>query len=216
MKKIIHLFLILSVLAFSQAYGEESKLIIIRHGQGVHNVLHQHNSNPLHPNYFRSDLTDLGRKQVAETAEKLKALGFNKETIELVIVSPLPRTLQTAQILAEQGIFDESVMVIDSRVTEGNAGELEGQSTEPTKKHKLDLYFRNALRGETDQEIKDRMENIFRAILKRGAKGHVLIITHRGPARELIHMITGDFVGLDTAEAKILPLRPFLANSGAR
>ncbi len=206
MKHFIFLFSLALSSILTCQQDQESKLIVVRHGEGYHNLVKLHNSNPLHPNYFHADLTDLGRAQVAETAKKLLAQGFNKDNIDLVIVSPLPRTLQTAEILAEYGLFNEKYMVIDSRVIEVNAGDEEGQTVLTATGQKQDWYNWQTLNGETNKDIRDRMEDIYQAILKKSVKGNVLIVTHGLPSFELIRILTGEPIQLGTAEAKVLSL----------
>lgn len=74
-----------------------SKVIyLVRHGQGVHNV----SGETDHANYKSWDhmdapLTDLGRQQAEALHDHVEATGI-KAQVELVVVSPLLRTLQTA------------------------------------------------------------------------------------------------------------------------
>lgn len=71
-------------------------LHLVRHAQGFHNV--EGDKNPdayLSYDLFDASLTPLGWKQVDNLREHVKASGLSKR-IELVIVSPLLRTMQTA------------------------------------------------------------------------------------------------------------------------
>lgn len=71
-------------------------LHLVRHAQGFHNV--EGDKNPdayLSYDLFDASLTPLGWKQVDNLRQHVKASGLSKR-IELVIVSPLLRTMQTA------------------------------------------------------------------------------------------------------------------------
>ncbi|MED6145574.1 hypothetical protein PIB30_026433 [Stylosanthes scabra] len=69
---------------------------LVRHAQGIHNVEGDKNYDAyLNPAYFDAQLTPLGWKQVDNLRKHVRASGL-LERIDLVIVSPLLRTLQTA------------------------------------------------------------------------------------------------------------------------
>ncbi|KAI4367166.1 hypothetical protein MLD38_022934 [Melastoma candidum] len=69
---------------------------LVRHAQGIHNV--EGDKNPdayLNPCYLDAHLTHLGWQQVDSLRKHVQTCGLSKK-IELVITSPLMRTLQTA------------------------------------------------------------------------------------------------------------------------
>ncbi|KAJ4838054.1 hypothetical protein Tsubulata_047040 [Turnera subulata] len=69
---------------------------LVRHAQGIHNVAGEKDQNEyLSEEYFDARLTPLGWDQVHNLRKHVHESGINKG-IELVIVSPLLRTLQTA------------------------------------------------------------------------------------------------------------------------
>ncbi|KAL8152379.1 hypothetical protein V2J09_010139 [Rumex salicifolius] len=69
---------------------------LVRHAQGIHNVLGEKNYKAyLSPEYFDAELTPLGWKQVDNLRKHVHSSGLLKK-IELVITSPLMRTMQTA------------------------------------------------------------------------------------------------------------------------
>ncbi|KAK8466887.1 hypothetical protein PHAVU_008G184700 [Phaseolus vulgaris] len=69
---------------------------LVRHAQGVHNVAGEKNHDEyMSYDYFDAHLTPLGWNQVDNLRKHVKASGLSK-TIELVVVSPLLRTMQTA------------------------------------------------------------------------------------------------------------------------
>ncbi|KAK8649075.1 hypothetical protein V6N13_129811 [Hibiscus sabdariffa] len=71
-------------------------LHLVRHAQGVHNVEGDKDfSNYLSEQLFDAHLTPLGWQQVDNLRKHVHETGLSKK-IELVIVSPLLRTLQTA------------------------------------------------------------------------------------------------------------------------
>ncbi|CAN8244862.1 unnamed protein product [Cochlearia groenlandica] len=69
---------------------------LVRHAQGIHNVAGEKNHDAyLSEDYFDAHLTPLGWQQVDNLHKHVKASGISNK-IELVVVSPLLRTLQTA------------------------------------------------------------------------------------------------------------------------
>lgn len=71
-------------------------LHIVRHAQGVHNVEGDKNYKAyMSPEYFDAQLTPLGWQQVDNLRRHVKASGLSRR-IDLVITSPLLRTMQTA------------------------------------------------------------------------------------------------------------------------
>ncbi|KAE8653928.1 Phosphoglycerate mutase-like protein 2 [Hibiscus syriacus] len=71
-------------------------LHLVRHAQGIHNVAGDIDfSNYLSEEFFDAHLTPLGWQQVDNLRKHVHETGLSKK-IELVIVSPLLRTLQTA------------------------------------------------------------------------------------------------------------------------
>ncbi|KAM1030521.1 hypothetical protein TB1_033727 [Malus domestica] len=71
-------------------------LHLVRHGQGIHNVEGAKNYKAyMKPEYFDARLTPLGWQQVDNLRKHVHERGLSKR-IELVITSPLLRTLQTA------------------------------------------------------------------------------------------------------------------------
>ncbi|RXH85409.1 hypothetical protein DVH24_002507 [Malus domestica] len=83
-------------LAKSLHCGLTTPFIQVRHGQGIHNVEGAKNYKAyMKPEYFDAQLTPLGWQQVDNLRKHVHECGLSKR-IELVITSPLLRTLQTA------------------------------------------------------------------------------------------------------------------------
>jgi len=174
------------------------KLIIIRHAQAHHNIKHTYNSNPNHKNYQPSYLTSTGEKEVAETARELKEQGINAESVHLTLVSPLPRALQTASLLAEEGALSRNTIVIEPRLTEAHMGENEGET------YPLDPKIKKKL-GESGRQIRNRVSQLLKEIRMQSIPGDVVVITHDRPSSEIYRLMTGQNKHFNTAEIVILP-----------
>lgn len=178
--------------------------VIIRHGESTHNVLDVYNSNPNHPLYCPSNLTEIGKVQVRETAKYLLNIGFNDNTIQYVYSSPLPRTIQTAEVLADAGLFSHKKIVEDPLLIEIQMGDLENQ---PKLISWHDSYY-DQFHVETDEQVSSRMSRFLFKLLSLKPTGHVIIITHGMLADTLVFLLTNVHRGFATGEAKIFPLNP--------
>ncbi|KAG5394025.1 hypothetical protein IGI04_023988 [Brassica rapa subsp. trilocularis] len=71
-------------------------IYLVRHAQGIHNVDGDKNYKAyMSHDYFDAELTQLGWQQVDNLRKHVRSSGLHKK-IELVISSPLMRTMQTA------------------------------------------------------------------------------------------------------------------------
>ncbi|MCK5026928.1 MAG: class I tRNA ligase family protein, partial [Candidatus Pacebacteria bacterium] len=87
---------------------------VMRHGQSEANVKKYVDNDPSD----NGGLTNDGKKQVKETAEKLK-----KEKFDIIIASDFVRTKETAEISAEVIGFDKKDITYDKRIREVNTGD---------------------------------------------------------------------------------------------
>ena len=203
---------ILSMIALMIAQSvfalQERHLIIIRHGEGEHNITHEYNSNPKHPRYKPAHLTDKGQEQVKKAADLLLTHGFDNRTISAVYVSPLPRAIETANIVSEIGVFSKDKIHIDSRLIETQAGDREGLFIDKLTKDAWLVGPNEAksYKGESNEDVRKRMLVIYDEIEKKHKDGHVIFITHGMPGMELIDTLTQERVRLETAQLYILPL----------
>ncbi|XP_028240892.1 phosphoglycerate mutase-like protein 1 isoform X2 [Glycine soja] len=82
---------------------------LVRHAQGIHNVEGDKNYNAyINPDYFDAHLTPLGWQQVDNLRKHVRDSGLIN-TIDLVIASPMMRTLQTAVgVFGGEGYTDKT------------------------------------------------------------------------------------------------------------
>lgn len=98
-------------------------LHLVRHAQGFHNVAGDKDpENYLSYDYLDASLTTLGWEQVDNLRKHVEATGLSKK-IELVITSPLTRTMQTAVGAFGGGAYIDGVGVTPLMVADaGNSG----------------------------------------------------------------------------------------------
>ncbi|XP_040952902.1 phosphoglycerate mutase-like protein 1 isoform X7 [Gossypium hirsutum] len=93
-------------------YHSNQKLVIhlIRHAHGLHNLESERHRDPLKRiQYADPELSPLGWQQVREQRKDLSASGL-LERIELVVTSPLTRTLQTSVGIFGSPLKDENTV----------------------------------------------------------------------------------------------------------
>jgi broad specificity phosphatase PhoE len=199
--KILSLFFL-----FNAAWGINStspqKLILIRHGEADHNVSHVYNSNPAHPNYSPSHLTINGKETVKETAKKLLADGFNNENIARVYVSPLPRTAETANLLASCGLFSKDKITFDQKLIEIEAGNLEGLEQGPYWNDETAYKYH----AETPSQVSHRINIFYKNLREEIPCGNVIVITHGIVTIELKKLLKVSPVILQPGKAEIFLL----------
>lgn len=180
--------------------ASESSLVLIRHGEGEHNVQHIWSET--------APLTEMGQMQALKRGEDLLTQGFSSENIAVVYVSPRLRTRQTARMLVEAGLFSDEQIIYDERLREVNVGALEGKPMVPWGDEDLwDLPFASVMGGETIQQVQERMGNFLSEVLLKEYRGHVFVISHGAPLRELLGLLGQSRIKMGTAEAKVLKLQ---------
>ena len=127
-------------------------------------------------------LLNIGKNQVLDTAKYLKEISIDK-----VLVSPVVRTVETAEIVCE---YLGMSYQIDERLYEIELGKLVGMTYEEIilKYGNLFLQFyteNNSMLThygvESFTSIKHRIKNIFDEIAERYPDKNVLLISHLRP-----------------------------------
>lgn len=196
------LFAILSSTAIS-LHSVEQQLIIVRHGEAGNNIEKVYNSNPENPGYKPANLTPNGKLAVQKTAKKLRAQGFNNNNIAAILISPLPRAKQTADILIQQGLGTRDKIIVDKRLIETNAGDLEGKPTFAV----WEPYFAREYHAESEEQVKKRIKDFYDSIIRQYPQGNIIVITHGLPSQDLIQLVSHQIVKLGLGEAKVIPFK---------
>jgi probable phosphoglycerate mutase len=164
--------------------GPVTTLVLVRHGATVHTAAKRFSgglggSNP--------GLSDEGRAQVREVADWLAPLGAS---IEAVITSPVRRTVESAQILAERL---ELPLVEEPGLAEMEFGAWDGMTfAEVQDRWPEDLakwlgsVDIAAGGGETFREVEDRVLASLARVLSRYAGRTVLVVSHVTPIKTLV------------------------------
>ncbi|MEI7719636.1 MAG: class I tRNA ligase family protein [bacterium] len=150
--------------------------VVMRHGEAKSNVEGFVNST----NEIENNLTEVGKEQVRTSAQTLKKMG-----IDMVVVSPLVRTQETAQIVCRELGLQNSVVMTDTRLVETQFGEHEGKRIEEWRGlfATLSDKFNHALVGaENYNAVRTRVGDFLFDIEQRYSGKTILIVTHEVPA----------------------------------
>ncbi len=179
---------------------------VMRHGQADNNVkgiLSNDIADPYH-------LTDEGRKQVAETADRLKGVKFDE-----IFVSPFVRTRETANIVKEKLGWKDEDMHVDERIRELGSGVFAGKSVEEFSQV---FPFRERFTkcpegGETYADIKKRMGDFLYDMESKYSGKTIMIVSHETSS----YLLVAAAMGLNREQT--LDLRgdcDFMANAECR
>ena len=139
------------------------KIIFVRHGQTNMN-------NPRRmQGISNEELNATGREQ----ADEIRKVLENKK-IDLIIVSPLKRAIQTAEIINSNM---NKEIIIDERIIEMNYGELEGEVY--CKDYWNMNYDYKSIKGENISDFQKRIYSFIEDIKIKYRENNVLIVAHR-------------------------------------
>ncbi|VHO03155.1 histidine phosphatase family protein [Candidatus Rhabdochlamydia sp. T3358] len=137
-------------------------LYLVRHGQTKWSITGQHTSST------DLSLTTQGCKQAGLLKNRLSKINF-----ELVLTSPLKRSLETCELAGFSKVAN-----IDAHLKEWNYGLYEGWTKQQilTKAPEWNIFTDGAPNGESVEDVKNRAHAILDKI--QSTQGNVLIFSH--------------------------------------
>lgn len=166
-----------------------NKYFVMRHGEGTHNTSGIASTKPEDPTH----LTEKGRTKAKSSAEELKSKG-----IKMIYCSPLIRTKETAEIVAEIFGLTKDKIIVDERIREIGAGVFNGKPFSFTNYFTgLEKYDTPIEGGESPLDVKRRVGEFLNEINSKHKDENILIISH-GIFFEVVDSIVE---GLDKGES---------------
>lgn len=149
-----------------------NKIFLVRHGQDADNAAGILNGRR------DTELTELGRQQAKQIAEKLR-----DNDVQIIYASPLKRAYETARIIAERLGIDE--VVTDEHLIEREFGILTGKPITDIPKYTDKIlstdrvnYFLEVEGAEDFPTLFERGRKILQEIRERHPNKNILIVTH--------------------------------------
>src|SRR3989338_1270149 len=169
---------------YSQKSGNE--YFVLRHGEAENIILNITTSNK--SEYDKYHLTEKGKKEVLASAGNLK----NKK-IDLIISSPLIRTKDTAEIIAEAIGFSKSDVIYDERLREVDTGDFRDRKN--TEYHSFffsleEKFTKRPPNVENLTELRRRIMEFLYETEKKYQEKKILIVSHEYAVWK---MFTGTF-----------------------
>jgi probable phosphoglycerate mutase len=165
--------------------AEPTRLILIRHGETDHTSEKRFSGGLASTN---PGLNDTGREQVRSTAEWLAPVA---DEIDVLISSPVRRTLESAEIIAE--VFGNRTVELEDGFAEMEFGAWDGLTfMEVAEKHKDDLEeWLGSLEvapggGESFKAVEERVLAEHERVLNTHAGKTVVVVSHVTPIKTLV------------------------------
>lgn len=151
------------------------KVYYVRHGQSEANV-----RGVFAGGGTDTPLTELGKQQARDVAKDLRS-----KKIDVIVASPMSRTLDTAKIIAEEINLPQENIIQDVRIKEYNTGEMAGFKLEGMTSERLIA----AKGAENPHSFARRVRESLIDVRKQEA--NVLIVGHGGTMKIIECLKTG-------------------------
>lgn len=184
---------------FNKLRYSENNFWVLRHGEANH-IQAGIIASGVEGKNTTSYLTDKGKKQVEESAKKLKK-QLGKKKLDVIFSSPYTRARETAKIA---GKILGAKVIIDDRLAELNTGVFNGKPV-----FEYEAFFRNRIEkfvkapegGETMTQVKKRVMEFMIEINSKYNNKNILITGHGDP----LWIIEGGAKNLSNEEIVEIP-----------
>ena len=152
------------------------KIYIVRHGQTNSNLAGAYN-------LVEEDLNENGINQAKELAEKIKDLDY-----EIIISSPLKRTVHTANIIN----IKNKEIIYDERLVERKHGTLSGMPWTTVDREKHWNYYTND-KYDNEESVCELFKRVYEFLneLKNKQYKSALIVAHSGVSKAFYGYFNG-------------------------
>ena len=150
------------------------EIYVVRHGQTDYNVKH------LFQGHLDIPLNETGILQAKETAQ-----NFRDKKIDYILVSPLKRTIQTAEYINK---ITKTNVIIEDRLIERSFGNMEGKASTPEWNIKMMLDFNKNYTYENIEPIKEFFKRIYDFlddITEKYKNKSIILVTHGGVSQPI-------------------------------
>jgi len=163
-----------SISDISKKTKQNNQYWFLRHGEAENN---KKDINSTWPEKKKFNLTPLGKRQVEVSVKKLV-----KEKIDIIISSPIARTLQTAEIASK--ILDIKKIIIEKDLREIDLGVLNyklNKDYHAQFANEHEHHFKKIKGGESVDDLEKRMAQVLRSLEKKYQGKRILVVSHQYP-----------------------------------
>ena len=153
------------------------RLFFIRHGLSKLNI------DGLYAGRTETPLVEKGRLQAKKAGKLAK-----EHNIDLIVTSPLSRSVETAQIVAAEIGYPSDKIVVDDRLIERDFGKLESQPWSSSHTYKYQVEHG----AESNEKLLKRTRDFLNWIENQPAE-NILVVGHGASGRALRSLIKIDF-----------------------
>lgn len=179
------------------------KIYVVRHGQTDYNV------KKVFQGHIDIPLNETGKKQAQETAEKFKNID-----VDMILVSPLQRTLQTAEPISQ---ITGVPITIEKRLIERCFGDMEGHQNREDWNIKMMLDYEKNYDIENIEPIQSLFKRIYDfldEITERYKDKKMVLVTHGAVSQPIECYFNGmpqivDFEHLEPLTLKNCEIRKY-------
>lgn len=143
------------------------EIYVVRHGQTDYNIKH------VFQGHIDIPLNETGKKQAQEIA-----LRFKDIDIDMILVSPLQRTIQTAEYISQ---VTDIPITVEERIIERSFGDMEGHQNRENWNIKMMLDYNknyNIENIEPIQSLFKRIYNFLDEITEKYKDKKIVLVTH--------------------------------------
>lgn len=146
-------------------------IYFVRHGLSEANV-----ARIMAGSEYETPLTDIGKKQAKKAGKTLK-----DKNIQLIVASPMGRTLETAELICEQIGYDKSKIIKNELLVERGLGHYDGL---PYEKYQSDVEEDKVIMEglESFEDLYLRVKKAFKWLEQR-KEDCILVVSHGATGR---------------------------------
>tara|TARA_Y100000389_G_C17454188_1_gene516918 strand:- start:2372 stop:2950 length:579 start_codon:yes stop_codon:yes gene_type:complete len=174
------------------------QIYLIRHGEALHNVLFKVVGNNAYTKFRDTELTIIGKMQAEALGKKWK----EKQNIDLILVSPLTRTLETALRIFPNN--KKSIIALDSLKEYPQSIQICNQRKDLDELiktyNKVDFSNLNKNNYWNDYPLQQEIEvnklkkriSVFKKFIKNRNEKNIAVIGHSSYFNMMLHNIVDD------------------------
>jgi len=166
-----------------------TRVSAVRHGEAEHNV----------QGFYQSAIPGLALTQRGQEQAQKAGAYLAQQNVDVIYCSPLQRTMQTAQAIADA---TGARIIVDERLRESECGEYEGKAFDFDNLALMKLRRQKKMQENSPDgiyhlegmepwtNVYKRVDEFMKEMIPRHRSEHVIVVTHGDPLRCINHFFT--------------------------